>query len=152
MKIGDSIISFFGLGLCAGAWMLNSKMPKDTINHVGTDFFPSSVILLLTVAFLVNFVQIIRSKNGDKSQLAAGGTWRVSCLIILCLLYPIGFKGIGFILSTGIFTFIMLYLTNMRNIGTAILGAAATPVIVHSLFCRFFDIELPLGVLQMLLH
>jgi len=152
MKLGDSVISFIGLSLCAGAWVLVRKMPQDSINHVGADFFPNGVIVLLTVAFLVNFVQIIRNKQAKKPKQTAGGFWRIACLVLLCLFYPIGFKWIGFILSTGILTFIMLYLANMRNIGTAILGAVATPVIVHILFCRFFDIELPLGVLQMMLH
>jgi len=152
MKIGDSVISFTGLSLCAGAWVLGSKMPQDSINHVGAAFFPNVVIVLLIVAFLVNFVQIIQSENSEKSKQTAGKFWRFACLGLLCFVYLIGFKSIGFIFSTGIITFIMLYLANMRNIGTVILGAVATPVIVHILFCRFFNIELPLGVLQMVLH
>ncbi len=152
MKLGDSIISFIGLSLCAGAWVLGSKIPKDSINHVGADFFPSGVILLLTFAFLVNFIQIIRSKNSKQSKQTTGKGGRFCCLLLLCLFYPLGLKWLGFILATGILTFIMLYLANMRNISTVLLGAVATPVIVHSLFCRFFDIELPLGVLQMMLH
>lgn len=152
MKLGDSVISFIGIGLCAGAWVLVRKMPQDSINHVGADFFPNAVIVLLIVAFLVNFVQIIRSENGEKSKQTAGEFWRFACLGLLCFVYLIAFKGIGFILSTGILTFIMLYLAKMRHIGTVILGVVATPVIVHILFCRFFNIELPLGVLRMMLH
>jgi hypothetical protein len=152
MKLGDSIISFLGLLLCAGAWILGSRIPNDIINHVGANFFPSGVIVLLTFAFFVNFIQIMRKKNCKSHKQTRSEVGRFCCILVFCLLYPIGFKWIGFILSTGILTIIMLYLANVRNIGEIILGAAGTPVLVHMLFCHFFDIELPLGVLQKLLQ
>lgn len=114
----------------------------------GPFFFPSVAAVLLGGLSLALLI------SGAKQKGAAGDTEkkgtkinRVVWITVWCVIYAVTIERLGYLVSTGIVTFALLWYFNRRGWVFNIILAAATPISIFILFDSLLKQSLPRGFL-----
>ncbi|MGD1833077.1 MAG: tripartite tricarboxylate transporter TctB family protein [Sphaerochaetaceae bacterium] len=122
-----------------------SQFPEGADGVPGPGFFPvilGIMIILLSVLQLFN----TRKDKDDDTKFMNEGTRRVliSCAIIIG--YLVGMEVLGFIISTPIFLFSIMWYFSVRKISTLISIPLVSTGILYFVFLKFLSVSLPTGL------
>ncbi|MDC7244419.1 MAG: tripartite tricarboxylate transporter TctB family protein [Sphaerochaetaceae bacterium] len=122
-----------------------SQFPEGADGVPGPGFFPvilGIMIILLSVLQLFN----TRKDKDDDTKFMNEGTRRVliSCAIIIG--YLVGMEVLGFIVSTPIFLFSIMWYFSVRKVSTLISIPLVSTGILYFVFLKFLSVSLPTGL------
>ena len=122
-----------------------SQFPEGADGVPGPGFFPvilGIMIILLSVLQLFN----TRKDKDDDTKFMNEGTKRVliSCAVIIG--YLVGMEVLGFIISTPIFLFSIMWYFSVRKVSTLISIPLVSTGILYFVFLKFLSVSLPTGL------
>ncbi|HSR10040.1 MAG TPA: tripartite tricarboxylate transporter TctB family protein [Thermodesulfobacteriota bacterium] len=113
----------------------------------GPFFFPSVAAVILgglSISLLVSGARQKDSKESGKKKVMMN---RVAWIIAWCLIYAVTIERIGYLVSTAVVTFALLWYFNRRSWVFNTAFAVATPVSIFILFDTLLKVSLPRGFL-----
>ena len=121
---------------------------------MATQMSPSFLPAVLGVALiLVGLALVVQAFRIGAAQAQAGpvftrhSVFRVALAAVLLIAFTLLFPRIGFVITSGLFTGIFIYLFGMRNILKIVLSMVLVPLGVWLFFEKLFHIPLPHGLL-----
>lgn len=119
--------------------------------QMSPSFLPAVLGVALILVGLGLMVQAFRIGAAQQGQAGPVFTrhsvFRVALAAVLLIAYTLLFPRIGFVVISGLFTGIYIYLFGMRSILKIVLSMVLVPVGVWLFFEKLFHIPLPHGLL-----
>jgi len=149
-------ITIGGIGIAIAAYVLYtvSSYPQVKGNDVGVGFFPKMLAILLIILCACMIFHAVRGTSPHKDvqvNLITPGTKRAAVALLICALYCIFFKLLGFVIDTALFMFSMMFLLKSRNWMQMTLVSLGVSIGVYVLFGYVLNTNLPAGLLAGLL-
>lgn len=120
--------------------------PEGTGGVLGPGFFPILLgILLIGLSALQLFNT--RKEKAVATAFLTESTKRVlfACLIIIG--YMAGIAILGFLISTPLFLFGIMWFFSVRKWSTLLVSSMATTAVLYFVFLKFLSVSLPAGIL-----
>lgn len=120
--------------------------PEGTGGVLGPGFFPILLgILLIGLSALQLFNT--RKEKAVATAFLTESTKRVlfACLIIIG--YMAGIAILGFLISTPLFLFGIMWFFSVRKWSTLLISSIATTAVLYFVFLKFLSVSLPAGIL-----
>ena len=152
-SLGEGI----ALVLIGGVVLLLIPSQIDTVSGMGvaTQMSPSFLPAVLSVALILVglglMIQAFRIGSGQPAQAGPGFSrhafFRVTLAAVLLIVYTLLFPRLGFVVTSGLFIGIFIYLFGLRSILKIALSMVLVPLGVWLFFEKLFLIPLPHGLL-----
>lgn len=113
----------------------------------GPFFFPSVAACILGGLSLALLISGARQKGAAQTAKKKTMVNRVVWITLWCVIYAVTLERLGYLLSTGIVTFALLWYFNRRGWIFNIILATATPISIFILFDSLLKQSLPRGFL-----
>ena len=114
----------------------------------GPFFFPSVAAVLLGGLSLALLISGARQKGvGGGPEVKKSMRNRVLWIISWCVFYAVTIERLGYLFSTALVTFALLWYFNRRSWVFNLILAVATPVSIFILFDSLLKVSLPRGIL-----
>ena len=139
---------------------LGFKRPKAA-KYVKPATFPQVMIIgmmIFTVILLVqSLLKVVRGMKPTDydSQPAPSlnpvrnrGVAAAFCVIVLCILYSIGFEPLGYVLISAILCAIIMVMIGKREPLTVVLVSVLVPLCMWLIFYKFLKVNIPMGALR----
>ena len=149
MRKANIIISLILLGFASFYAYLIANLPaRDLPNTLGAAFVPWVLAGILTGLSLTLLVGSILARNKGRSvSLPARELLGIAFLLILIICYIKLMAFLGFLLASIVFLFILTRLAGGRKPLEMIIFSVTTATLVYLLFHKFFQVQLPAGIL-----
>lgn len=115
--------------------------------------WPQSLLLILIVCMIISIIIHIRKHRGEFKTSSIGiknlrNVFPLSTALvaIMCLLYPVGLKYIGFLFSTPIFMFVVMSLMGEKRLGLRIIMSLLVTIVLYVLFDILLQVPLARGL------
>lgn len=154
MKKADIIAACIGLALCIYIWISSEDFPPDVVMHIGPEFFPRIIAVLLAIACLTLLGQALISNSAEKAEtlsLSDPGIRRGLVVLAMTVVYILVMDILGFLIATVVFMMFMMYLLKLRNYIKMLMWSIGTAIVVNLAFTGLLEIQLPLGLLENIL-
>lgn len=145
-RVGGFVFAVFGVLVALFAGQI--RMPVNS-NEPGPRLFPYIAgfgMMLCGIGMMLT-----APKGENKKQFLTKTGWvRLLKMAVLLFLYYLGLKFIGFIISTLVFTaVIILLLADGKKINkiASVIVAVVTTTAIYLLFDKVFQIQLPVGII-----
>ena len=156
----DLVISLLLIAFEIWVWTesLNIKTQKKAA--VQPAVFPQIMIIGMAVFTLVLLVQsvvrLLRMKKGDAAAEKAAtinfikdkGVLAALFVILLCALYALFFKDLGYVLVSILLSAVVMWLIGTRKPLQLALIAVLVPLVMWLVFYKLLAVNVPMGVLQ----
>ena len=150
-SLGEGI----ALVLIGAAMLLLIPFQIETVSGVATRMSPSFLPAVLGVALLLVglglVIQAFRIGSGQQDQAGPAfsrhSVLRVALAAVLLIVYTLLFPRLGFVVTSGLFIGIFIYLFGLRSILKTGLSMVLVPLGVWLFFEKLFLIPLPHGLL-----
>jgi putative tricarboxylic transport membrane protein len=149
MNKKDFYAGLLFLILTGAIFLLILRSPAFQVSSgPGPFFFPTIAALLLGGLSLTLLIRGARQSEGGstavRGKLMLGRViWIISC----CAIYGVTIELLGYLLSTGMVTFALLFYFNRRGWIFNIILSVATPASIFILFDTLLKVSLPRGIL-----
>jgi hypothetical protein len=153
-------ILFIALGVWA--WIQTGTFQTVKGSYVQAATFPRIMIagmLIFAVALLIQSVYALMTMK-EKDMLAAPaesinpikdkGVLGAFGVILLCILFTVLFKSVGYIICSALISVIIMYMIGKRNWVQMILVAVLVPLGMWFIFYKVLTVNIPMGPLQFL--
>lgn len=154
MKINinkDTIIGFILVIFGFMAGISNSKLDVEmTLEYPGPKLFPYIGAFGLIICGLGIIIQGLRSQNVDQLHSDLKGWKRIFFAFFVLLLYYLGLKYLGFLISTPITLLILtiIFDDEIKNkIPQKLIFTLIFTILVYLIYRRIFNMQLPKGIL-----
>lgn len=166
-KYRDIVSALFVIALAAFIFIFSLNIEKSRFTNLGADFFPKLIsAILASLGFLLLGLSVRKLRREDAKggapaaepeagaglQEKRGGIFARNAdwmSILLIVLYAVGLRYLGFVLSTAVYLFfqmIVLTVKGERRVLAYGLIAVVTPLVIYFLFTRAFHLMLPQGL------
>lgn len=144
------------------AWVMTGKI--KTVKHasVQPSTFPRIMIIgmgIFTLILLIQSIIKLSSMKPDDSLaqraetvnfVANRGVLAALFVILLCVLYVLLFKTLGYVVVSFLICGIIMWLISVRKPSQLILISALVPLGMWLLFYKLLSVNIPMGILQFL--
>lgn len=128
------IISVLGYNMAKN--FKNSFMIDEGL---GAGFFPQTICIILGV---LSLLILLKSKKEDDYKFSKDN--KSTFLVMgVCIVYVLILNKLGYLISTGIFSFLIIKILNKNNLLSNIIFSSAFTVIIYFLFSKVFSVSLP---------
>ncbi len=122
------------------------QFPAGTNGVLGPGFFP---ILLGVLLIALSIIQIVHTRHdkveeNEKTDPATIKRILISALIIIA--YMVFINILGFLISTPMFLFSIMFYFGVRKKSTLILTSLVTTAVLYFVFLKFLSVSLPTGI------
>lgn len=140
------------LGICISIYIFieTSKFPKDVLMGVGPSYFPRILAITLLIAsggMIMNTILKDSKTAYEIIDIRDKGIQRALLSLLITIVYCISLRFIGFIISSLIYLFIMMYLLKNRKYVRMIVVSCGVTLGVYFVFKGILNITLPTGFL-----
>lgn len=144
------------------AWVQTGKIKVAKNAAVQPSVFPRIMIIGMAVFTGVLLVQsvfkLLKMKEDDPlaqkaesiNPIKDKGVLAALFVIVLCALYVLGFKTLGYVLVSMILSGIVMWLIGVRKPVQLVLIAILVPLGMWLVFYKLLQVNIPMGVLQFL--
>lgn len=149
MRKANIIISIILLGFASFYAYLIANLPaRDLPNTLGAAFVPwvlAGILTGLSLTLLVSSI-LMRSK-GQRVSLPGRELLGIAFLLLLIVCYIKLMPFLGFLIASIVFLMILTWLAGARKPLEMIIFSVTTSTLVYLLFHKFFQVQLPAGIL-----
>lgn len=120
--------------------------PEGTGGVLGPGFFP---ILLGILLIGLSALQLFNTRK-EKAVATAFLTESTKRVLLACLIiigYMAGIAILGFLISTPLFLFGIMWFFSVRKWSTLFISSIATTAVLYFVFLKFLSVSLPTGIL-----
>lgn len=148
----DLLTSLAFLALGIGMFLSANSMEAVIAYDVGPGFFPKIVGLGFIILSIFKIINTIKLKEYKKKNLQFSIGKGVLTVLIFGL-YVLGFKTIGFLISSIVYLFVEISLLKWdgkdfkKGLKSTIIISVLVPVVVYFFFAMVLDLVLPAGIL-----
>lgn len=128
----------------------SSKFPEDIIMKIGPSYFPRILATGLLLASGILILQAFMGKSkqsAERFDIKEPGIQRAGIALAGTIIYCTVLDTMGFILSSTIYLFFLMYLLKKRNYLKMTAISAAVTVGIYFIFKTVLNITLPSGFL-----
>ena len=149
MRKTNIIIALILIAFSLAYYYLTTLLPDRNLPHtLGSDFLPQLLILSLFVLSLILVIQNLISKKEDGEVDKKNIGTPVSIVKILLFLFTIILYvnlmiRFGYLLTTPIFLFIILWISGCKHWKHLIPVSLIVPLLIYFVFYKFFRVPLP---------
>ena len=156
------VVSIILIAFEVFAWVQTGKIKVAKNAAVQPSVFPRIMILGMAVFTGVLLVQsvfkLLKMKEDDPlaqkaesiNPIKDKGVLAALFVIVLCALYVLGFKTLGYVLVSMILSGIVMWLIGVRKPVQLVLIAILVPLGMWLVFYKLLQVNIPMGVLQFL--
>jgi putative tricarboxylic transport membrane protein len=120
--------------------------PLQVATRPGPFFFPTVAAALLGSLSLVLLINGARQKDSGTPGKGKTMVARVVWIIAWCAIYAFTIERLGYLLSTGVVTFALLWYCNRRDWIFNTVMSVAIPISIFILFDTLLKVSLPRGI------
>jgi putative tricarboxylic transport membrane protein len=149
MRKGLLTASIVLIGLALYGIIESSRLERTMQMGVGIAFLPLSMSIAIGILAVVLLVGILRGKEKiqDKPICEKGGAVRVVTVVAILLGYIILIEAIGYVPSTFLFFFAMVFILGKERILKTLLTSAAFTFFLYAIFQLWLKSPLPTSFL-----
>ena len=151
MRTANIIISFVLMAFTAAYAIMIAMLPSRDLPHtLGAAFVPWVLAgFLLLLSLLLLFFSLFGKTNAAESEtpLHLKDLSGIAGLLVLIILFVVLTGFLGFVLSSILFLAALIFISGSRKPLEIILFSVLTTGAVYLLFQRFFNVQLPPGIL-----
>lgn len=151
MKTSNLLISLVLIAFSGFYAVLIARLPDRNLPHtLGAAFMPwvlTGFLVLLSVLLLIKSLST-KSEPEDKNvPLSMKDLIGIIGFIALIVLYLTAMNYLGFIIASILFMATLIFMSGSRKSIEIILFSVSTTVVVYLLFQKFFNVQLPSGII-----
>jgi putative tricarboxylic transport membrane protein len=149
MRRANIIIAILLLGFVAFYAYLIAHLPaRDLPNTLGAAFMPWVLAGMLALLSILLLVSSLMNKDDDsKVSLPSRDLIGISGLLVLIALYVNLMNYLGFVVVSIFFLGILTWIAGSRKPAEIAIFSITTTIAVYLLFYKFFNVQLPAGIL-----
>lgn len=156
------VVSIILIAFEVFAWVQTGKIKVAKNAAVQPSVFPRIMIIGMAVFTGILLIQsvfkLLKMKEDDPlaqkaesiNPIKDKGVLAALFLIVLCALYVMGFKTLGYVLVSMILSGIVMWLIGVRKPVQLVLIAILVPLGMWLVFYKLLQVNIPMGVLQFL--
>lgn len=149
MRRANIIIAILLLGFAAFYAYLIAHLPaRDLPNTLGAAFMPwvlAGMLALLSVLLLTS--SLMKKDDDSKVTLPRRDLIGITGLLVLIALYVNLMNYLGFVVVSVFFLGILTWIAGSRKPAEIAIFSITTTIAVYLLFYKFFNVQLPAGIL-----
>lgn len=150
MKLPDIIAGVTGFVISTYVLITAYHFPEDKVLVLGPHFFPMLLAVGLGALSLgLIFLAVLGKSRPAKApfSLKDPGVQRSGIALLAIIIYCFVFERLGFIITSAIFLFFLMYLLKRRDYAKMAAISVGVSLMVYGIFNRLLDISLPAGLL-----
>ena len=144
MRKANIITSLILIGFSLAYYYLITLLPKRNLpNTLGINFVPLLLVIILFVLSLILLIQSLISKKEDeetdkKAKKGSISILKILVLLSIIILYVILMIKFGYLITTPIFLFLILWISGCRHWKHLISVSLIVPFVIYYVFYNFF--------------
>jgi putative tricarboxylic transport membrane protein len=150
LKIPDIIAGILGIVIAVYVIFTAHFFPEDKVLLLGPSFFPTVLAIGLAFFSLLLLTSALRGRSrpaNDPFDIKTPGVQRACVSLAASVAYCALFSTLGFILTSVIYLFALMYLLKRRDYLKMAAVSIGVTLLVYGIFNKLLDISLPAGFL-----
>lgn len=149
MRKANIIIALILIAFSLAYYYLITLLPTRNLPHtLGINFVPLLLVIILFALSLILLIQNLISKKGDEEtdKKTKGGPTsilKILVLLFIIILYVSLMIRFGYLITTPIFLFLILWISGCRHWKHLIPVSLIVPFVIYYVFYNFFHVPLP---------